>query len=344
MNTKSLIGAATAGAVAIILAVSFAIPGESQRELRVAFFPNIGHAVPIVGLEKGFFYQNVGDNAKIETKLFESGPQVIEALFANSIDLAYVGPGPAINGYLKSENKIQIISGAASGGASLVIQQDSDIESAKDFAAKRIAAPQIGNTQDISLRHYLDKNGLESAEFGGSVFVINIPNPDIYTLFAKKDIDAAWVPEPWATMLVQELDGKRLFYEEDLWNDGQFASVLLVGRSDYIQGHPEIVGSWIAGHKKAIQWINENPEDARNIFNAFLKQELGRQLPQKIVDESLSNLEITSDPIRESIFAFAQRADKLGYLGRGGYSIDGIFSNMDSNSQVQEDWMKNDQT
>ncbi len=174
--------------------------------------------------------------------------------------------------------------------------------------------------------------------------MINVANPDIYTLFAKKDIDAAWVPEPWATMLVQELDGKRLFYEEELWDEGQFASVLLVGRSNYIQSHPEIVSSWVAGHKETIQWINENPKDARNVFNVFLKQELGRELPQKIVDESLSNLEITSDPIRESIFDFAQRADELGYLGRGGYSLDGIFSNMDSNSQMQEGMIKNDQT
>ncbi len=344
MKSKSLTAIGIASMVFILLAISFAIPGESQSEVRVAFFPNVGHSVPIIGLEKDFFSKNIGEQIKIKKKLFESGPQVIEALFANSIDLAYVGPGPAINGFLKSENGIQIISGAASGGASLVVQQDSDITSAKDFVRKRIAAPQIGNTQDVSLRHYLDKNGLESAEFGGSVFVINVSNPDIYTLFAKKDIDAAWVPEPWATMLVRELDGKRLFYEEELWDKEEFASVVLIGRNDYIQSNPEVVRNWIQGHKDTVQWINENPKETTNTFNEFLKKELGRSLPQRIVGESLDNLEITSDPIKDSIFAFAERADRLGYLGRGQYSIDGIFSNIDSNSQKQEDVVNNDQT
>lgn len=344
MNTKYAVVGGIVGIMTILLAAYLATPDESQSELRIAFFPNVGHAVPIIGLENGFFSESLGDQIQIEIKLFESGPQVIESIFANSIDLAYVGPGPAINGYLKSEKGIQIISGAASGGASLVIHSDSEIKSAKDFLGKRIAAPQIGNTQDVSLRYFLDQNGLVSAEFGGSVFVINVSNPDIYTLFAKKDIDAAWVPEPWATMLVQELNGKRLFYEEQLWDGGKFASVVLIGKSDYIQNNPEIVSSWLAGHKQTVRWINENPEETRILFNEFLKREFGRPLPQKIVDESLANLEITSDPLKNSIFTFAKRADNLGYLGRDEYSLDDIFSNIDSNSQKQEALIINDQT
>ena len=220
MKIGSLI-AAGIGVVVLAAAVGIvAQEGQETRDhlVRVAFFPNIGHAIPIVGLERGTFEENFGNTTGIEPKLFDSGPQVIESLYANSIDLAYVGPGPAINGFLKSENHdVVILSGAASGGASFVVHPNSEITSAQEFVGKRIAAPQIGNSQDVSLRNYLAENNLQSFEKGGSVIVLNIPNPDIYTLFTKGEIDAAWVPEPWATILVEELDGKRLFFEEDLW-------------------------------------------------------------------------------------------------------------------------------
>ncbi|PIW34409.1 MAG: sulfate ABC transporter substrate-binding protein, partial [Nitrosopumilales archaeon CG15_BIG_FIL_POST_REV_8_21_14_020_33_23] len=174
-----------------------------ENKIRVAYFPNISHAVPIVGIEKGFFSNQIGNNTVIEPLLFDSGPQVIESIFAGSVDIAYVGPGPAINGFLKSEQRnVKILSGAASGGVSFIVHPDSKIESVANFEGKRIATPQIGNTQDISLRTYLSDNGLKPAEKGGSVIVLNTGNSDIYILFAKGDIDAAWVPEPTATILV----------------------------------------------------------------------------------------------------------------------------------------------
>ena len=308
-----------------------------ENKIRVAYFPNINHAVPIIGMEKGTFENQIGNNSVIEPILFDAGPQVIESIFAGSIDIAYVGPGPAINGFLKSEDhNVKILSGAASGGASFIVHPNSKIESVADFEGKRIAAPQIGNTQDISLRTYLSENGLKPAEKGGSVIVLNISNPDIYTLFAKGDIDAAWVPEPTATILVQQLDGKRLFNEEELWPDNRFASVLLIAREEYVKQNPEIINKWLEAHKQTVDWINSNPEQTRIIFIQFMKKETGKSLPDKLVDESLSNLEITSDPIVSSIHTFAKRADSLGYLGRHGYSLDGIFFDINSNSQLQE--------
>lgn len=315
--------------VIVVIGIVTSLVGTDQsiheNKIRVAFFPNIGHAVPIVGYETGIFSEGLGNNTLIETKIFDSGPQVIESIFAHSIDIAYVGPGPAINGFLKSDHNMLILSGAASGGASFVVHPNSVINSAKDFSGKKIAAPQIGNTQDVSLRYYLLENGLAPVEKGGSVVVFNIPNPDIYTLFVKGEIDAAWVPEPWATILVQELDGKRLFFEEDIWPNKQFASVLLIGRTDYIEKNPEIIQNWIESHDKTVSWINTNPNKSVLIFNEFMKKTLGKPLPESIVSESLSNLEITSDPIPNSIGIFAQRAESLGYLGRNGYDLQGIF-------------------
>jgi len=193
------------------------------------------------------------------------------------------------------------------------------------ISGKRIAAPQIGNTQDVSLRNYLLKNGLIPAEKGGTVVVLNISNPDIYTLFVKGEIDGAWVPEPWATIFVEELGGTRLFFEENLWPEKQFASVLLIGRVEYIEKNPEIIKSWIDSHEQTVTWINEHPKESASLFNQFLKKTLGQTLPEKIVSISLSNLEITSDPIDDSIAIFAERADSLGYLGRNGYDLEGIF-------------------
>lgn len=320
------IGIVTITAISIVAAMYHSSYSGSENRIRVAYFPNVGHAVPIIGTETGIFSNGLGNQTVIETKLFDSGPQVIESLFANSIDIAYVGPGPAINGFLKSENKgIKILSGAASGGASFIVHPDSSISSVQDFPGKRIAAPQIGNSQDVSLRTYLSENGLKPAEKGGSVVVFNIPNPDIYTLFVKGEIDAAWVPEPWATILVNELGGKRLFYEEELWPDKQFASVLLIGRSDFIEKHPQIIQNWISSHMETVDRINSNPNESELIFNQFLKKTLGKSLPEQIVSESLANLEITSDPISNSIYIFAERADSLGYLGRHGYDLEGIF-------------------
>jgi len=261
----------------------------SENNLRIAYFPNIGHAIPIVGMEMEFFSEKINPNVEIQSRIFDSGPQVIESLFANSVDIAYVGPGPAINGFLNSENNnVRILSGAASGGASFIVHPNSEINFASDFAGKKIAAPQIGNTQDVSLRNYLSENNLKTAEKGGSVIVYNIANPDIYTLFVKGDIDGAWVAEPWATILETELGGHRLFVEDDLWPDKQFASVLLIANIDYVEKNPEIISNFLLSHHETVKWINDNPVETRNIFNSFLKSHLGQSLSDDVVDISLS--------------------------------------------------------
>ncbi|MFB5610918.1 MAG: ABC transporter substrate-binding protein [Nitrosopumilaceae archaeon] len=320
------LGVSAIAVIIVALAIVNSTDMTQENKIRVAFFPNVGHAVPIVGIENEIFSSGFGDETIIETKLFDSGPQVVESLFANSVDIAYVGPGPAINAFLKSDkNNVKILAGAASGGASFIVHPDSKIESAKDFPGKRIAAPQIGNTQDVSLRYFLSENGLKPAEKGGSVVILNVPNPDIYTLFTKGDIDAAWVPEPWATIFVNELGGTRLFFEEELWPENQFASVLLIGRADYIDQHPQLIKKWLSSHVKTVEWINANPDNTKLIFNQFLEKTYGQTLSDDVVSDSLDNLQITSDPINDSIIIFAERADSLGYLGRDGYNIDGIF-------------------
>lgn len=340
MKTRSLIFSSIVGVV-LLSALGIALTSDdavSENKIRIAYFPNIGHAIPIIGMEKGFFEKSLGDDVQIETRVFDSGPQAIESLFANSIDLAYVGPGPAITGFLNSDNhNIKILAGAASGGASFIVHPDSEITSASDFAGKKIAAPQIGNTQDVSLRSYLSDNGLKSADKGGSVTIYNIPNSDIYTLFVKGDIDGAWVAEPWATILETELGGKRLFHEEELWPNKKFASVLLIGNADYVKNHPQVISDLLTSHHETAVWINQNPADTGILFNNFLKSHFGKSLPDNVVDVALSNLVITDDPQRDSVYLFAKKADVLGYLGRNGYDLTGIFYSFDSNSGLDGD-------
>ncbi len=334
MKTRLIISASIA--VILISVVGIALNSDNspdKNKIRIAYFPNIGHAIPIVGMEKGFFQESVGNSTLIETRVFDSGPQAIESLFANSIDLAYVGPGPAINGFLNSENhNVKILAGAASGGASFIVHPLSEINTASDFAGKKIAAPQIGNTQDVSLRHYLSENGLKTADKGGSVIVYNIPNPDIYTLFVKGDIDGAWVAEPWATILEYELDGKRLFHEEELWPNHEFASVLLIGNTNFVEKNPTLIANLLDSNHDTADWINQNPTETRIIFNDFLNSHLGQSLSDDVVDIALSNLVITDDPLPDSVYSFAEKADALGYLGRNGYDLSGIFYYFDTNS------------
>ncbi len=288
------IGIAIIGLIAIV-GLSQSAVDDSQNKIRVAFFPSIVHAVPIVGMENQTFADNLDGDMNIEVKIFDSGPQVIESIFSNSVDLAYVGPGPVINGYLKSDGKdLKILASAANGGASFIIQKNSGLESIENYSGKRVAAPQIAN-------------------------------PDIYTLFAKGDIDGAWVPEPWATMLVEELDGVRLFDENEIWPENKFSSVLLIGRSDYIEKNPEIIKNWINANKETVQWINNNPDESKELYNKFMKGHMGKTLPEKIVQDSFSNIIVTSQPVENSIYTFAERADALGYLGRDGYTLDGLF-------------------
>ena len=332
MKISYLIGiGVVAIAIAVISSLTQSYVDTSEEKIRIAFFPSIVHAVPIVGMENEFFKENLDEQIEIDVKVFDSGPQVIESLFSNSIDIAYVGPGPVINGYLKSDgNALKILAGAADGGASLVAQRDSGLDSIANFDGKRIAAPQISNTQDVSLRHYLSSNGLKPVETGGTVYVLNISNPDIFTLFAKGDIDGAWVPEPWATMLVQELDGVRVFNESKFWPDEKFSSVLLIARTDFVESNPIVIQNWIESNEKTVQWINNNPEQTKKIYSEFLTGYMGKTLPDEIISESFSNLIITSDPLRKSVYTFAERADSLGYLGREGYDINEIFYEYDN--------------
>jgi NitT/TauT family transport system substrate-binding protein len=220
-----------------------------------------------------------------------------------------VGPNPAINGYVQSKGcSPRIVSGASSGGAVFVVRNDAGIDSVNDLAGKRFASPQLGNTQDVSLRKYLLDNGYETAN------VLPIKNPDIVTQMIKKDIDGAWVPEPWGVKLVKEANARIFLDERELWPDGKFVTAHIVVRTDYLQNNPETIKKLLQVHVDETNRINEDPDQALRIFNAELEKLTGKTIPEDELREGFSRMTLTWDPISNSLFQSADDAYEIGFF------------------------------
>ena len=297
----------------------FAQQQQQQKTLRIGYFPNINHAQAVIGLGKGDFQKALGENVKVETFEFNAGPSAIESLLAKRIDVTYIGPNPAINGYVVSDGKgVKVIAGATSAGASFIVRNDSGINSVKDLGGKKFASPQLGNTQDVALRKYLQDNGFKTTENGGNVTVVPVANADILTLFLKKDIDGAWVPEPWATRLLNEANGKIFVDERDLWPpEGKFVTANIIVRPDYLNENPDVIKKLLVAHVNETQWINDHKEEAIKEFNVQLKKLTRQNIPEDVLAESLTRLEFTYDPIKQSLFKSANDAYDLGFLAKG---------------------------
>jgi NitT/TauT family transport system substrate-binding protein len=331
-----------AGAAAIIIAVALylLLPEEESGAdgMRIGFFPNMLHAQALVGRAQGAFQQALGNGTEVEMISFNAGPSAIEAIFADQIDIAYIGPNPAINGYIKSNGEaLVIIAGAASGGAVLVVRNDSDVTKAADFAGKRVASPQLGNTQDVALRAWLMDNNLTVGTEAGQVEVVPTANPDILALFQKKEIDAAWVPEPWGARLVQEGGGRVYLDERTLWPGGGFATASVIVSKKYLKEHPEEVRKFLKAHVNLTRWINAHPQEAKAIMNAQIENVTGRNLPAGVVDEAYSRYEVTYDPVRDSLMESAGDAYRLGFLGGKEPNLSGIYDLALLNEVLEEE-------
>jgi NitT/TauT family transport system substrate-binding protein len=307
----------------IILLCGVIIPGCSKKQkseglltIRAGYFPDIVHSQVMVGKAQGTFEHTLGPNVKIDWKVFNAGPSAIEALFAGELDLTYIGPNPAINGYLKSQGEaLRIVCGAASGGAGLVVRKDAGISSINDFHGKKIATPQLGNTQDVACRGWLKENGFETTEKGGDVQVIPMKNPDQLTLFLKKEIDAAWTKEPWVARLLIEGNGTLFLDERNLWPEGKFVTAHLIVSSRFLKEHRELVTQWIRAHVQLTEWITQHPAEAKELVNLDIKNITGKAIPRNVLDDAFSRTTITYDPIKSSLLKSAQWAYEAGFLG-----------------------------
>jgi NitT/TauT family transport system substrate-binding protein len=299
--------------------------GGKQVTLRLGYFPNITHAAAIVGVERGIFARELGENVKLETATFNAGPSAVEALFSRALDATYIGPNPAINAYVRSKGEaVRIISGATSGGAFFVVRPE--VNGANDLRGKRVASPQLGNTQDVALRSWLKSQGLRTdLTGGGDVSVVPQENAQTLEAFRAGQIAGAWVPEPWATRLVQEGGGKVLVDERTLWPEGKYVTTHLIVRTAFLEDHPEVVERLLRGQVEANAFVNARPEEAQRIVNRAIEKIAGRGIPEPVIAAAWRNLEFTNDPIAASLRRSADDATAFGLLDRGGVSLDKIY-------------------
>ena len=309
----------------LLLSVATHALGQSVT-IRVGAFPNITHPQAMIGKANGWFEKAMGPDVRIDWKSFNAGPSAIEAMFAGALDMAYIGPNPTINGYVRSRGEaLKVVSGAASGGASLVVRNNAGINRPEDFHGKRVASPQLGNTQDVALRAWLKAHGMKPTDKGGDVQVLPMANPDQLTLFLKQQLDAAWAPEPWATRLIREGNGRLFLDERDLWPNRQFVITHLIVSQKFLRERPDVVKKWIRANLELTEWIKGHHVEAKKLLNAQLEKETGKALPPTVIDEAFSRMDVTYDPIPSSLLTSAQSAFDAGFLGRQMPDLSGLF-------------------
>ncbi len=290
--------------------------------LRLAFFPNLTHAPALVGVGKGIFTEKLGSGVKLETKSFNAGPAEIEALFSGAVDIGYIGPNPTINGFSQSHGEaLRVISGAASGGAALVVKPS--INSPADLKGKLLATPQLGNTQDVALRYWLQQNGLTATkEGGGDVAIKPQENADTLTTFQSGAIDGAWVPEPWVARLVAA-GGKVLVDEKTLWPDGKYILTNIIVRKKFLDAHPDVVKKFLAGQVAANDYIHANVAESQQAVSDQIGKLTGKPLDIKLIQKAWPSLEFTNDPVASSLLTGAKHAEKVGLLQPT--KLDGLY-------------------
>lgn len=305
--------------IRLLAAVSCLVLVRSATEaqattIRVGHFPNITHVQALVAHHltrqaKGWFEARLAPGTKIEWFIYNAGPSAMEAIFASSIDVTYVGPNPAINAYAKSRAaEIRIVAGAANGGAALVVQPDSQLRTPLDFRGKRLATPQLGNTQDVAARAWLTRGGLKITQTGGDAHVLPTANPDQLMLFKQKQLDAVWTVEPWVSRLELEAQGRVLVEEWDV------VTTVLVAGAKFLDSNRDLLRNFVAAHQELTEWIKANPAESQRIIREELAAETRTPLPAELVERAWKRIIVTSDISQQTLDKFMSNAQSVGFL------------------------------
>jgi NitT/TauT family transport system substrate-binding protein len=302
-------------AATLLLTPVLCAPLSAQEvKLRIGYFPNITHVQALVAraferTRPEWLREKLGPNIKLEWYSYNAGPSAMEAVFAGSIDLSYVGPNPALNAYTRSRGQeARVIAGAMNGGAALVVQSDSTLKTPTDFRGKRIATPQFGNTQDVSARAWLVKGGLKITQTGGDAQVIPTANPDQLSLFKSKQLDGVWTVEPWVSRLELEAQGKVLLEERDA------IITILVARAKFLAEHRELAAKFAGIHRALTDWIKANPDETQALVRDQLKIELRAEFPAELVRRAWPRLTPTNETSLEAFNKVVQAAQSVGFL------------------------------
>lgn len=284
----------------------------ARVEVRLGYFPNLAHAQAVLAVDSGELARALAPN-ELVTRTFNAGPTLIESLFAGEIDIGYVGPGPAVNAFIQSRGRgIRVIAGASADGVAIVARAGSGVRTLADLKGRRIATPQLGNTQDISARHWvIVELGADNADR-----VIPVPNAEQAGMMQRGEIDASWAVEPWASRLVLDTGGVIVAQEKDLWPGGTFALALVVVSPEFLAAHPDIVAEFLAVHRDWTERLAADPNKQATALADALERLTGKRLPDEVVSQALTRIRFTTDPLPDSIRTFAERAASLG-MARG---------------------------
>lgn len=306
----------------------------SADVVRLGIFPNLTHAPGYVGIGSGIF-EDVLAPTEVKITVFNSGTDAGNALLGGSIDATYIGPGPAAGLFVQSGGGVAVVSGATSGGASLVVREGSGIDGLEDLPGKKIAVPGDCNTQDVAARTWLHDNGLEARDEGGDVSIVAVDNPDLPQLFRSGGLDAAWEPEPYPSLLIAEGLAELYVDEATLWPDGQFVTTHLLVNTTYMEAHPQVVRRLVEANVEAIRFMTTEPDEAKRVAQAELITAGAPSLDQAVVDAAWDKLTFTWDPISASLQKDAEDAFALGCLEENPSNILDLYRLDDLNSVLQ---------
>lgn len=311
MKTRTLITSLLALATLVSCGKQEPVAG-SKPVIRFGHFPNITHVQALVAHQlsrqgKGWYEQRLG--ADIQWFIYNAGPSATEAIFARALDVTYIGPSPVLNAYAKSKgNELRVLAGAAIGGSALVTRPGANINAAEDLKGKKVATPQLGNTQDVQLRAYLADNGFNITQTGGDVFILPTQNADQLALFQKGELDAAWTVEPWTTRLELEARAKVLVDDRDT------NVTLLASSAAFASQHPDLAKKLVAAHNELTQWISDHPAEAKALIKSELTELLKSEPKDALLDKALSRIVLTNEVSRTSLDKMVSNAQKAGFL------------------------------
>jgi NitT/TauT family transport system substrate-binding protein len=277
--------------------------------LHLGYFPNVTHAPAIIGVEQGFFAQELGSTT-LTTQTFNAGGDAVNALLGGSLDVTYIGSGPAINAFAKSEGGVRLLAGATAGGAQLVVKPG--ITGPEQLRGRTIATPQLGNTQDIALKKWLQQNGLTAGDGPQDVKIANLDNPRTLDAFRQGTVDGGWLPEPWSSRLVLDAGAKALVDERDLWPGGRFPTTVVIVRSEFLQKYPETVRALLRAHLRSIDLATNDQAQARTIVNQGLQKLTGSTLADPVIERAFQNLGFDPDPLASTFPQLAKDSVTAG--------------------------------
>lgn len=278
---------------------------KEEHSLRIGYFPNITHSQALIMKEQGVLEKRLDESYEIKWTSFNAGPAEVEALFAGELDMGFIGPVPAISAYVKSGGEFVVVSGVANGGAMLVAGKDSGIASVSDLDGKKVAIPQLGNTQHLMLLNLLKKNDLSVTSSGGTVELVAAANADITNLIDQGQIDAAFVPEPWGSIITGNSDAVIVTEGAGMDSIDQEATTVIIINKEYMQKNQETIDAFLEEYYGATEYVMAGSEEMKELVNKCITDETGKEMEKEIVDAAFMNLCFTTEVPKESLNDYA---------------------------------------